>query len=1744
MMVTDVRIFDLQAKTAVQSRNNHPTYCEQISIVEMFPSMSEMIKLEVCSGEGCFNRVIASAHLKLGQISHDGENGFLPTFGPSLLHMYGTSTAGTLAATGEDGPYHRGAMLVSLRTIVPYYQQGLRTTSVEPVAPLQPESLWLMEDFCIFCPILEVSMLDRRISGKLCGIAITVGELPTDDQGDEEFVTMMNEIRTRKLYYTGSMDVLKTRPVHGYLDFDNTFPVLQLATRLPDFRFRMYRNNMVYGIVTELEQALTEVERRLKNSEYNSLRDLTDDINRSVDDAAGNILKFLDIIQYSSPSSSVESTMAKYSTELDNKQLALQKEEIESLWLMEDFCIFCPILEVSMLDRRISGKLCGIAITVGELPTDDQGDEEFVTMMNEIRTRKLYYTGSMDVLKTRPVHGYLDFDNTFPVLQLATRLPDFRFRMYRNNMVYGIVTELEQALTEVERRLKNSEYNSLRDLTDDINRSVDDAAGNILKFLDIIQYSSPSSSVESTMAKYSTELDNKQLALQKEEIEKIYQQISKRMQRCASTMSLINSITQSESVNSTKRDVKLMLADIRLIAENLKSLIYKTSEGWPDIVVWLLNGGSRVAFYKMSIADIVYSVIPEQNGRHCGRIQSVYLKPLKCPKHVNTLSAGCCCIAGKVELILWMGPYRQIHAFETCLPKGYKLKVKDYDMCLKTSTMMLECRVFIYRAKLNESVDRNNHAHPFVRVNTLNAVKETKIEQKTLTPVWNQVLKIHKLVSATHDRIQTSPPLVMVEVMDSDQSIPETLMKSTVYGPVEETYVASGVKVADLESDEPEPLPPNLIPKATTYKVDIYWWGLRDVTTTRKPCVVLEIDELTIKSDVVCDKKSNCNFPNGRSSQTFQAPLNEIYCPPLSIRLYDSSTFGRTLFLGTNIVKNPNKYIVSWIPKVEREASLRSVSITASSFYQVSQILYIKKGSSPSMDNLSTKTSSRSIQETKRPRWKRVFCNKEADEEEYVLLPMFSKEKNQMKLAKNNSLECPVYRDWWTRYFDTISNDVNENTPSTDKLVIYCGELEAQPEFSKFKDWCSTLKLYNGKKTGIPEKDDQLYCGYLKAGIAIYRWPPPVDTIAVSCNGVELNHGFFNDYPNNEPSKFLVRVYVVKGVNLVAKAFTGKLDPYVAISCGDKHLGDRKSHVKNTLNPIFGKMYEFRCTLPDDYLLTVSLFDYDTIPPDELIGSTTIDLEDRIYSKHRARVGLAAEYNAIGPNKWRDSQKPSIILEELCSKNHLPPPMFPDNATVIVNGVEYRDNDNGRSFRSAADRKENICLSLLHSWHTLPICGYRLVPEHVESRPLLNSTKNGMEQGKLQMWVDIFPLDADKYIPPGVDITPKKLEEYELRVIIWDVQGIKLDDHGKKVSDIYVRAWIDTIEQAQYTDVHYSSSAGEGSFNWRMIFHFQYHQAEKKLVRKEKGPFTEVEEHMAPIFVVQVLDSDAASQDDFLGRSFRSAADRKENICLSLLHSWHTLPICGYRLVPEHVESRPLLNSTKNGMEQGKLQMWVDIFPLDADKYIPPGVDITPKKLEEYELRVIIWDVQGIKLDDHGKKVSDIYVRAWIDTIEQAQYTDVHYSSSAGEGSFNWRMIFHFQYHQAEKKLVRKEKGPFTEVEEHMAPIFVVQVLDSDAASQDDFLASVSFNLNSMSRGVKQPYKCNAEEIEKNKKINLFSVTTIRAWWPLVYTNRNTGLTSAAGTIDLEMSLLPKEKALMMPVGLGREPPAPLPDPA
>lgn len=65
-----------------------------------------------------------------------------------------------------------------------------------------------------------------------------------------------------------------------------------------------------------------------------------------------------------------------------------------------------------------------------------------------------------------------------------------------------------------------------------------------------------------------------------------------------------------------------------------------------------------------------------------------------------------------------------------------------------------------------------------------------------------------------------------------------------------------------------------------------------------------------------------------------------------------------------------------------------------------------------------------------------------------------------------------------------------------------------------------------------------------------------------------------------------------------------------------------------------------------------------------------------------------------------------------------------------------------------------------------------------------------MFQGKLQLWIDIFPI-TDLPPPKSVVIVPRKPVKYELRVIIWNTVEVTLTEDmfftGEKKSDIYIK---------------------------------------------------------------------------------------------------------------------------------------------------------------------------------------------------------------------------------------------------------------------------------------------------------------------------------------------------------------------
>lgn len=79
----------------------------------------------------------------------------------------------------------------------------------------------------------------------------------------------------------------------------------------------------------------------------------------------------------------------------------------------------------------------------------------------------------------------------------------------------------------------------------------------------------------------------------------------------------------------------------------------------------------------------------------------------------------------------------------------------------------------------------------------------------------------------------------------------------------------------------------------------------------------------------------------------------------------------------------------------------------------------------------------------------------------------------------------------------------------------------------------------------------------------------------------------------------------------------------MVVSIGKTKLDSKEDKLKNNLNPIFGKMFELKATLPTDHTLSVTVMDYDRGRlHDDIIGTTKIDVENRFYSNRRATCGL------------------------------------------------------------------------------------------------------------------------------------------------------------------------------------------------------------------------------------------------------------------------------------------------------------------------------------------------------------------------------------------------------------------------------------------------------------------------------------------------------------------------------------------
>ncbi|XP_055072011.2 fer-1-like protein 6 [Misgurnus anguillicaudatus] len=1372
----EVSFFGQVGRTSTQKSSADPVWNEQVVFTEKFPPLCQRLKVRVLD-EGSMNDVAIGTHyIDLHTISNDedGDNGFLPTFGPAWINIYGSLRSSTLADDSQlnegigEGVSYRGRIYIELMVEI----------------------------------LSGAGGPDKSLSSRMKGSkAKTKDPKTTAGPGGEE-----DKSKAR------GPEVIPVEPLEKAGDID-------------------MENFLLFGSVFEASM----IDRRLGDKPF------------SFEFSIGNFGNLIDGIL----------------------PPAKKKPAVSG----EDVAVTTPLLDTT---ATVPCK----STTTPEKPQIGEPQKNYM---------------------------YLPISKQKPCVYIYSNWEDRAYRLHHSNMLDAIALMFDEGVDKVKELDKMLDPKA-EPLMKHVLREFCKDAREFIAFAE-----------KKVKGDNLTLLDKKRLKLCKDKLEQM--------------------IEVSVGILEPKRrplTVKQMMQEVLKIKKKLRFLVEEPQHTLPDVFVSMVSNNKRLAYARIPARHLIFSKSPEQKGKDCGKIKTLFLKPPGKRGPGWTVQA-------KLDVYLWLGTTQESYRMLENLPSGYELEgVSSEDKSapppeniLYTEHHRFQMRAHMYQARGLIAADNTGLSDPFARVTFLSNTQNTNIINQTLTPTWNQMLLIKNvsLYGGLRDIVE-EPPLVVIEVYDDD-AVGIEYLGSTVAVPIvkpcEELYsppqlqyspvYCGGLSGGDIlgafeliqisqsgehkppAHDEPDggiyPVPAYIRPVLCKYRIEVLFWGLRELKKVQllsvdRPQVFIQCAGAGVNSSVIQSYKKNSNFAVLVDSFDVELPEDEHLLPPLTITVVDWRAFGRSTLVGTHVINNLTLFKHIPIPTPPPQQEAKNIAVASLS---IQQSVVPKPEEEIAID----------IEEEETPA---PFPKPEPEIDDTERMSKKSKRrssKRKKRTAADESADNVI--DWWSKYYASMEKvqlaKQTENSPfpllfeqvaplesivsegvtnlaaglkdrkkeinykkiaeqpnNIATLQIYDKELEA--EFGPFDDWVKTFPLSRGKANDEDSSAHERFVGKFKGKFCLYKVPEKEDERE---DAFKISQGI----SSNTAVEVLIRVYIVAAFNLHPADPDGKADPYIVLKLGKHEIKNRQDYIPKQLNPVFGRSYEIQATFPKESLLTVVIYDYDTVGGDDLIGETEIDLENRFYSRHRATCGLPTEYDTEGYNAWRDSSKPTELLIKLCKDNGLDSPRFTPGRISIGNKVFtgktlFVDDD------QMVESYEHLALKVLHRWTEMPGMGCKLVPEHIETRTLYLKNKPGLDQGQLQMWVDIFPMDMPHPGPP-VDISPRKPKGYELRIIIWNTEDVILEDTnfitGQQSSDIYVKGWLKGLEDdIQETDVHYNSLTGEGNFNWRFVFPFNYMPAEKVVViQKRDNIFSldKTEQKMPAVLIMQVWDFERLSSDDFLG---------------------------------------------------------------------------------------------------------------------------------------------------------------------------------------------------------------------------------------------------------------------------------------
>uniref|UniRef100_G3U2T8 Dysferlin n=1 Tax=Loxodonta africana TaxID=9785 RepID=G3U2T8_LOXAF len=275
-------------------------------------------------------------------------------------------------------------------------------------------------------------------------------------------------------------------------------------------------------------------------------------------------------------------------------------------------------------------------------------------------------------------------------------------------------------------------------------------------------------------------------------------------------------------------------------------------------------------------------------------------------------------------------------------------------------------RCYMYQARDLPAMDKDSFSDPYAIVSFLHQSQKTVVVKNTLNPTWDQTLIFYEVeIFGEPDSVAEQPPSIVVELYDHDTyGADEFLgrcicqpslerMPRLAWFPLTRGSQAAGELLASFEliqrekpaihhipgfevqdtsrileesedTDLPYPppqreaniymVPQNIKPVLQRTAIEILAWGLRNMKSYQlagisSPSLVVECGGQTVQSCVIRNLRKNPNFDICTLFMEVMLPREELYCPPIVVKVIDNRQFGRRPVVGQCTIRSLESFL-------------------------------------------------------------------------------------------------------------------------------------------------------------------------------------------------------------------------------------------------------------------------------------------------------------------------------------------------------------------------------------------------------------------------------------------------------------------------------------------------------------------------------------------------------------------------------------------------------------------------------------------------------------------------------------------------------------------------------------------------------------------------------------------------------------------------------------------------------------------